>query len=188
MRSAMHNKKHIVGIVGAFLFVLFVTLVLPGTATAAKNVENTYAVVVTTGNDAGDGVSDIGLEYLDADGYSHTEYVFPHNGGLQSSLDLASGQGGYTPEEPLGRGKTNTYLFETAFEVAEIIGIDIYCQGEQGNLYAWDVSGLRLYRVDQILNVISRGGSNIIQFNGSQLAYMEPPVLPSHCQCYQQNL
>lgn len=173
MRSAMHNKKHIVGIVGAFLFVLFVTLVLPGTATAAKNVENTYAVVVTTGNDAGDGVSYIGLEYLDADGYSHTEYVFPHNGGLQSSLDLASGQGGYTPEEPLGRGKTNTYLFETAFEVAEIIGIDIYCQGEQGNLYAWDVSGLRLYRVDQILNVISRGGSNIIQFNGSQLAYME---------------
>ena len=173
MRSAMHNKKHIVGIVGAFLFVLFVILVLPGTATAAKNVENTYAVVVTTGNDAGDGVSYIGLEYLDADGYSHTEYVFPHNGGLQSSLDLASGQGGYTPEEPLGRGKTNTYLFETAFEVAEIVGLDIYCQGEQGNLYAWDVSGLRLYRVDQILNVISRGGSNIIQFNGSQLAYME---------------
>ena len=173
MRSVMHNKKHILGIVGAFLFVLFITLILPGTATAARNVENTYAVVITTGNDAGDGVSYIGLEYLDADGYAHMEYVFPHNGGLQASLDLASNQSQTTTEEPLSRGKTNTYLFETAYEVAEIIGLEIYCQGEQGNLYAWDVSGLRLYRVDQIVDVITRADVNIIQFNGSQLAYLE---------------
>lgn len=173
MRSVMHNKKHILGIVGAFLFVLFITLILPGTATAARNVDNTYAVVITTGNDAGNGVSYIGLEYLDADGYSHMEYVFPHNGGLQASLDLASNQSKTTTETPLDRGKTNTYLFETAYEVAEIIGLDIYCQGEKGNLYAWDVSGLRLYRVDQIVDVISGSGANVIQFNGSQLAYLE---------------
>ena len=48
MRKVMRDKKHILGIVGAFLVVLFITLLLPGAATAAKNVENTYAVVITT--------------------------------------------------------------------------------------------------------------------------------------------
>ena len=43
MRKAMHNKKHILGIVGACLFTLIITLLLPGTATAVQNVENTYA-------------------------------------------------------------------------------------------------------------------------------------------------
>ena len=71
MRKARHNKLHILGIVGACLFVLLITLLLPGTATAAKNVENTYAVVVTTGNDSGDGVTYFGLKYVDTDGYTH---------------------------------------------------------------------------------------------------------------------
>ena len=53
----MHNKKRILGIVGACLFALLITLLLPGTATAAQNVENTYAVVVTTGNSAGENVA-----------------------------------------------------------------------------------------------------------------------------------
>ena len=42
MQGAMHNKKHIFGIVGAVLLALFITLFLPGTAEAAKNVENTF--------------------------------------------------------------------------------------------------------------------------------------------------
>jgi transcription termination factor Rho len=40
MRKVMRDKKHILGIVGAFLVVLFITLLLPGAATAARNVEN----------------------------------------------------------------------------------------------------------------------------------------------------
>ena len=65
----MHNKKRILGIVGACLFALLITLLLPGTATAVQNVENTYAVVVTTGNSAGDNVSYFGLQYVDGSFY-----------------------------------------------------------------------------------------------------------------------
>ena len=139
----MHNKKRILGIVGACLFALFIALVLPGTATAAQNVENTYAVVVTTGNDSGEGVSYFALEYVDTDGYTHMEYVFPFKGGLQDSLNMASRDGNYASESALERGKTNTYFFQPEFEVAEVTGLDIYCQGQQGELYSWDVSGLR---------------------------------------------
>ena len=173
MRKVMHNKKHILGIVGACLFALFIALLLPGTATAVQNVENTYAVVVTTGNDAGDGVSYFGLRYVDTDGYTHMEYVFPFKGAFQDSLLMASGGGNYASERPLDRGKTNTYFFEPAYEVSKITGLDIYCQGEQGQMYSWDVSGLRIYRVDQILGVAANGKNSIIRFNGSQLAYLE---------------
>ena len=173
MRKVMHNKKHILGIVGACLFALFLTLVLPGTATAVQNVENTYAVVVTTGNEPGDGVSYFALEYLDADGYTHMEYVFPFKGGLRDALDMASGNGQYASESALERGKTNTFFFQPEFEVAQVTGLDIYCQGEQGQLYSWDVSGLRLYRVDQIIDVVSSGRNNLIRFNGSQIAYLK---------------
>ena len=168
----MLNKKRIVNIVGACLFVLFLVLILPGTATAAKTVENTYAVVVTTGNDAGNNVSYFGLQYLDADGYSHFEYVFPHKDGLQDTYEMVPGSN-YTEETALGRGKTNTFFFTPAYEVAEIVGLDIYCQGEQGSMYAWDVSGLRIYRVDEIIDVVSSGQNRTIRFNGSQLAYLE---------------
>ena len=82
MRKGMYNKNRILGIVGACLFVLLITLLLPGTATAAKTVENTFALVVTTGNDMGDHVSYFGLEYVDTDGYTHIEYVFPYKGGF----------------------------------------------------------------------------------------------------------
>ena len=173
MRKVMHNKKRILAIVGACLLALFITLLLPGKATAGKELENTFAVVVTTGNDAGDGVSYFGLEYVDTDGYTHTEYVFPHKGGLQDSLKMASDKGYYAGETALDRGKTNTYFFEPAFDVAQITGLDIYCQGEQGDLYGWEVSGLRLYRVDKIIDVVLNGQNNVIRFNGSQIAYME---------------
>ena len=173
MRKVMHNKKHIFGIVGACLFALFIALVLPGTATATQNMENTYAVVVTTGNDSGEGVSYFALEYVDTDGYTHMEYVFPFKGGLQDSLNLAVNNGNFASETPLERGKTNTYFFQPEYEVAEITGLDVYCQGTQGNLYSWDVSGLRLYRVDEIIDVVSNGRSNLIRFNGSQLAYLQ---------------
>ena len=173
MRKVMRNKKHILGIVGACLFALFIVLLLPGTATAAQNVENTYAVVVTTGNEAGDDVSYFALEYVDTDGYTHMEYVFPFKGGLQDALKMASLDGAYSYENPLGRGKTNTYFFQPEYEVAQINGLDIYCQGEQGKLHSWDVSGLRLYRVDQIIDVVSNGNNNLIRFNGSQIAYLE---------------
>ena len=132
MRKAMHNKKHILGIVGACLFALFIALILPGTATAVQNMENTYAVVVTTGNDPGDGVSYFALEYVDADGYTHMEYVFPFKDGLKDSLNLASNGGNYAPENALERGKTNTYFFQPEFEVKEVTGLDVYCQGSQG--------------------------------------------------------
>ena len=173
MKVAMHNKKHIVTIVGACLLALFLTLLSSGTAEAAQDVENTFAVVVTTGNDAGDNVNYFGLEYVDADGYSHIEYVFPHRGALLDSLEKASGSGDHRRETPLARGKTNTYLFEPAYEVAQITGLDIYCQGEQGNLYAWDVSGLRLYQVDRLLGVEANGENSTIRFNGTQMAYLE---------------
>ena len=173
MRKVMHNKKHILGVVGACLFALFLVLVLPGTATAAQNVENTYALVVTTGNDPGEGVSYFALEYMDTDGYTHMEYVFPFKGGLQDALNMASNDGQYVFESALERGKTNTYFFQPEFVVAQVTGLDIYCQGQQGELYAWEVSGLRLYRVDQIIDVVSGGRENLIRFNGSQLAYME---------------
>ena len=88
MRKVMHNKNRILGIVGACLFALLITLLLPGTATAAQDVENTYAVVVTTGNTAGDNVSYFGLQYVDTDGYTHVEHVFPHKGGLKNSLNM----------------------------------------------------------------------------------------------------
>ena len=173
MRKVMHNKKHILGIVGACLFVLLTTLLLPGTATAAQNVENTYALVVTTGNEAGDGVSYFALEYVDTDGYTHMEYVFPFKGGLQDALKMASNDGKYISESALESGKTNTYFFQPEFELAEVTGLDIYCQGNQGKLYSWDVNGLRLYRVDQIIDVVSNGKNNLIRFNGSQIAYLE---------------
>ena len=173
MRKVMRNKKHILGIVGACLFALFLALVLPGTAPAAQNVENTYAVVVTTGNGAGEGVSYFALEYVDTDGYTHMEYVFPFKGGLQDSLKMASNDGKYASERALEKGKTNTYFFQPEFEVAEVTGLDVYCQGVQGKLYSWDVSGLRLYRVDQIIDVVSNGSNNLIRFNGSQIAYLE---------------
>ena len=173
MRKVMDNKKHILGIVGTCLFVLLMTLLLPGRATADQTVENTYAVVVTTGNDIGNGVTYFALEYVDTNGYKHLEYVFPFKGGLQDSLKLASDGGNYTSEKPLERGETNTYFFQPVFEVAQITGLDIYCQGKQGSLYSWDVSGLRLYRVDRIIDVVSSGRSNLIRFNGSQIAYLE---------------
>ena len=173
MRKVMHNKKHILGIVGACLFALFIALLLPGTASAAKNVENTYAVVVTTGNAAGEGVSYFALEYVDTDGYTHMEYVFPFKGGFRDSLLMASKDGKIVSESALERGKTNTYFFQPEFEVSQITGLDIYCQGKQGQLYSWDVSGLRLYRVDQIIDVVSSGRNNLIRFNGSQIAYLE---------------
>ena len=173
MRKVMHNKKHILGIVGACLAALLIVLMLPGTATAVRHVENMYALVVTTGNEAGDGVSYFALEYVDPDGYTHMEYVFPFKGGLTDSLYMASEDGKYAAERPLARGKTNTYLIQPEFEVARITGLDIYCQGKQGSLYSWDVSGLRLYRVDQLIDVVSRGNENLIRFNGSQIAYLE---------------
>lgn len=173
MRKVMDNKKHILGVVATCLFVLLVTLLLPGRATADQTVDNTYAVVVTTGNDAGNGVSYFALEYVDTDGYKHLEYVFPFKGGLQDSLNMASSDGNYASESPLERGKTNTYFFQPLYEAAEITGLDIYCQDKQGTLYSWEVSGLRLYRVDQIIDVISSGRNNLIRFNGSQIAYLE---------------
>ena len=173
MRRVMHSKKRILGIVGACLFSLLITLLLPGTADAVKNVENTYAVVVTTGNVAGDNVSYFGLEYVDTDGYTHVEYVFPHKGALQNSFEMADERGNYASEKALCRGETNTYFFEPAYEVATITGLDIYCQGVQGNLYSWEVSGLRIYRVDQIIDVTTNGLNNVVRFNGSQIAYLE---------------
>lgn len=173
MRKVMRNKKHILGVVGACLCAFLITLLLPGIATAKQNVENTYAVVVTTGNDAGEGVSYFALEYVDTDGYTHMEHVFPFKGGLQESLKLASGDGNYASETALERGKTNTYFFQPTFEVAQVTGLDVYCQGKQGQLYSWDVSGLRLYRVDQIIGVVSNGRNHLIRFNGSQIAYLE---------------
>ena len=173
MRKVMHHKKRIVNIVWAFLAVLLITLFLPGKATAAQNVENTYAVVVTTGNDAGDNVSYFGLQYVDTNGYTHFEHVFPHKGGLQDAFNMVQNGGAISNATALDRGQINTYFFEPAYEVAEITGLDIYCQGKQGNLYAWDVSGLRIYRVDQIIDVVSNGNERVIRFNGSQLAYLE---------------
>lgn len=173
MRKVMHNKKYILGIVGAFLLILLATLLLPGTATAAIDAENTYAVVVTTGNLSGADVSYFGLEYVDVDGVTHTEYVFPHRGGLKDSIFLASDGKYNTTEKALDRGKTNTYLFRPAYEAAQIIGLDIYCQGEQGALYGWEVSGLRLYRVDQFIDVASDGHNYVVRFNGAQLAYLQ---------------
>ena len=173
MRKVMHNKRYILGAVGAFLLSLFAVLLLPGTATAAKNVENVYAVVVTTGNLSGEGVSYFGLEYVDAEGVTHTEYLFPHKGGLQDSVRFASDGAYNTSEKALDRGKTNTFLFRPAYEVAEIVGLDIYCQGDQGSLYAWEVGGLRLYRVDQIVDVVSDARNHTIRFNGSQIAYLQ---------------
>lgn len=175
MRKAVHNKKHILGIVGACLLVLLITVLLPGTATAVKNVENTYAVVITTGNNPGDYVSYFGLQYVDTDGYTHTEYVFPYKDGFHNALDMALDGAGDTKEIPFSRGSTNTYFFEPSHEVAEITGLDIYCQGEQGGLYSWEVSGLRIYRVDQIIDVVANGQNSVIRFNGSQLAFMEEP-------------
>ena len=173
MRKVMHNKNRILGIVGACLFALLITLLLPGTASAAQNVENTYAVVVTTGNSAGENVSYFGLQYVDTDGYTHVEHVFPHRGGLKNSLSKVLNSSYNADERPLGRGKTNTYFFEPQYEVAEVVGLDIYCQGTQGNLYSWDVSGLRIYQVDQLIDILSNGEDNTIRFNGTQIAYLE---------------
>ena len=173
MRKVMHHQKYILGIVGAFLLALVATLFLPGTATAAKDVENTYAIVVTTGNLSGADVTYFGLEYVATDGYSHIEYIFPHKGGLKDSILLASDGNYSTSEAALDRGKTNTFLFRPAYEVVEIVGLDVYCQGDQGSLYAWEVSGLRLYRVDQFIDVVSNGQSSTIRFNGSQLATLQ---------------
>ena len=173
MGKAMHNKKRILTIVGAFVFALLITVLLPGKATAVKDVEDMYAIVVTTGNDEGDHVTYFGLEYIDTDGYTHVEYVFPFKDGLWHSIRRTGNLNAYVTETPLSRGRTNTYFFELAYNVAEITGIDIYCQGEQGELYAWDVSGLRLYRVDQIIDTIPNGESNLVRFNGSQIAYLE---------------
>lgn len=173
MRMAMHNKKHILVVVAACLLALFVALLCVGTADALEDVENTYAVVVTTANDAGDNVGYFGLNYVDTDGYTHVEYVFPHRGGLLDTLEKASGSGNHINEVPLDRGKTNTYFFEPAYEAAQITGLDVYCYGMQGNLYAWEISGLRLYRVDQIIGVSANGENNIVRFNGTQLAYLE---------------
>ena len=174
MRKVMHDKKHIVGIVGAFLVVLFITLLLPGTATAAKNVENTFAVVITTGNDVGDHVAYFALEYVDTDGYTHMEYVFLNQGAHEDSLLMAtSSLSTCASETPFGKGQTNTYFFEPVYEVAQVTGLDIYCQGQQGEMYAWDISGLRLYRVDQIIDVVTQGQGNVIRFNGSQIASLQ---------------
>ena len=173
MRKVMHDKKHILGIVGAFLVVLFITLLLPGTATAVKNVENTFAVVITTGNDVGDQVVYFALEYVDVDGYTHIEYAFLNQGAHMDSLQMAGNLSDCVSETPLDRGQTNTYFFEPIYEVAQVTGLDIYCQGQQGKMHAWDVSGLRLYRVDQILDVVTQGQGNIVRFNGSQIAYLQ---------------
>lgn len=174
MRKVMRDKKHILGIVGAFLVVLFITLLLPGAATAAKNVENTYAVVITTGNDMGDHVAYFALEYVDTDGYTHLEYAFLNQGAHMDSLKMAAtSSADIVSEMPLDRGQSNTFFFEPAYDVAQITGLDIYCQGKQGEIHAWDVSGLRLYRVDQILDVVTQGQGNVIRFNGSQIAYLQ---------------
>ena len=173
MRKVMHNKKHIVGIVGACLFALLITLFLAGTAMAVQNVENTFAVVVTTGNDAGNNVTYFGLQYVDTDGYTHFEHVFPHKGGLQDAFAMVQNGISGTRETALERGKTNTYFFTPIYEVAEVTGLDIYCQGAQGTLNAWDVSGLRLYRVDQLIDIVSNGTGNTIRFNGTQIAHLE---------------
>ena len=138
MRKVMHNKKHIMGIVRACLVVLLAAILLPGSARATQNVENTYALVVTTGNDSGEGVSYFALEYVDTDGYTHMEYVFPFKDGLKNALNMASNNGDYALESALERGKTNTYFFQPEFEVSEITGLDIYCQGTQGEMYSWD--------------------------------------------------
>ena len=173
MRKAMHNKKRILVIVGAFLFALLLTMFLPGTATAAQKVKNTYAVVVTTGKDAGDNVSFCGLQYKDTMGFSHVEYVVPFKGGLQDAFEMVLAGDAYTKETPLSRGKTNTYFFNPTFDVAEIVGLDIYCQGKQGKIQGWDVSGLRIYHVNEIIDLVAGNGSNTIRFNGTQIAHLE---------------
>ena len=169
------------------------------TAPAEPALKNTYALVLATGGQSGDAIQYFKIIYEDTAGIRRSEYILKDDS--LASLKMAKTYGnrddrrqvaserfymmdgkketssdhgrplqleGFKPLQP---EQKDTYLFETAYDVKRILGLEIMQNSGQ-----WDCQGLWIYQVDQIFGEEMYGyvsGESYISFSGWRLAELE---------------
>lgn len=156
--------------------------------------KNTYLLRVDTGVLSGDNVLYLGIRYRDVNGEERTEFLFPNEGSLSEGYRLAESFGnpqdrintvhnvtGYQVSNAYGNQKglrsnsTDTYLFQTDYELAECLSIDVmmrYTTGGKG----WTCKGMYLYKVTGVYGVEMAGyysDNYYISFAGEMLAKLK---------------
>lgn len=156
--------------------------------------KNTYLLRVDTGILSGDNVLYLGIRYRDVNGEERTEFLFPNEGSLSEGYRLAESFGnpqdrintvhnvtGYQVSNAYGNQKglrsnsTDTYLFQTDYELAECLSIDVmmrYTTGGKG----WTCKGIYLYKVSGVYGVEMAGyysDNYYISFAGEMLVKLK---------------
>ena len=160
---------------------------------ADSALQNTYALVVTTGGQSGESLQYFKIIYEDTYGIRRSEYILTHDN--KSSFETAQSISNSnhlrdlttqffikndrqaailtdpTSITALRPETRDTYLFEPAFELKRLIGIEIMQNSGQ-----WDCQGLWFYKVDEIYGEEMYGyisDDAYINFSGWRLAELE---------------
>ena len=154
--------------------------------------ENTYVLTASTGASAGDTVLYFSVKYVDTDGISRSQYVFPGIDAASRSRallnyyakkagvsDITATYGGeqlkktgYSEAGPtdskLAAWSVQDFAFRTDAEIKTVNSIDVYLAKGQ-----WTVQGLSLYKMNSYKGYEEYGlvsGSYFLDFEGYQIA------------------
>ena len=153
------------------------------------DVDNTYALTVTTGTSAGTNVLYFGVVYQSG-GQEYTQFILPHEGDLERSIKIASEVDqnsvrektivhdifGYSVKSTdkitaLQPYRTDTYLFRPTHTFDSLVRVQVYMAGAKSS--TWSCQSLRVYQVDRLYGLASAGyvsDQYFIRFDGTMLA------------------
>ena len=158
--------------------------------------DNTYVLTAATGASAGQNVLYFGIKYVDPDGVSRSQYVFPGiDAGSRSGAFLsyyAKKNGKVTDiyktfgakslaqlfynetvkdDTTLAAWSVQDYAFQTETPIAKVTSIDVYLSKGQ-----WTVQGLSLYKMNSFKGYEEYGlisGKHFLDFQGYMIAELE---------------
>ena len=153
------------------------------------SMDNTYALTVTTGTNAGTNVLYFGVVY-ESGSQEYTQFILPHEGDLERSINLAAAIDknsvreqtivhdifGYDVQAAdkiaaLQPYRTDTYLFQPTHTLDRISRVQVYMAGEKSS--TWSCQSLRVYAVDKMYGLASYGyvsDQYYVRFDGTMLA------------------
>ena len=174
---------------------------------SGKSVSNTYALTVTTGQEAGDEIEYIQINYLDSQNTERTQYILPNGGDYESSCKTAAAAGtiiakrltvekdvfNYSPEDispstgkygtPLSSFSRDTYLFSPNYQISSIKAISFYYAVNSGNTTpGWNCSSMEVYKVSTLYGLEMYGyysNQIFISFAGQIMAKVNPGSINS---------
>ena len=177
---------------------------LPAVSVSAGNtlvdLDDLYLLRVDTGTLSGENVLYLGVHFKDDAGTEHTEFIFPHEGDLSYSYQLAASSAedtlggrlknvnrtskytvtGYDDRDGLQTDSTDMYLFSPHFKIAELLDVDVFLRYpmNSANTKGWTCNGIFLFDVDDLYGLGMAGYYSddfYIQFSGKLLCRLDAP-------------